>query len=185
MTCLLLKTRDKLYFDWKQSKGWITPEDIADDYDISLADIEPLDTPIGEFRESYPSGYVAGIFDALGEYRPHIFQSSEHTLEYGINIRASVRRGGVHPAFAAAFSQYCEQEGLTCNNQQGATTLDVNFLGLEPIRQFAENILEYLLIKYEYTEYVLEYLAPKFEKEEHLTKQGILRPSVWLRESHW
>jgi 5-methylcytosine-specific restriction protein A len=162
-----------LFFDQQLSPlNWHPkPEEFANEFDIDTGQIDEISIPLGVFRDDYPVEYVAGIIDALANFRPGIHRSS-YGIGYGMTPRIQVHRGGVHPAFALSVEQFCDKAGLKYNSAGGINTLNTIVNGASAIDAFAPEVGPYMIAKKEELAYLHEELVPRFLNGEHHSKQG-------------
>ncbi|WP_149031521.1 hypothetical protein [Haloquadratum walsbyi] len=163
----------ELFFDQRLTPKWHPkPKQFASKFNISTDSLDKIDIPVGTFRDNYPVEYIAGIIDALAAFRPGIHTTS-YSIGYGMTPIIRIHRGGVHPAYACAVKQFCNNTGLSSNSMGQINSLNTVIQGANAIDSFAPEVGPYMIAKKDKLAYLDKELIPRFLSGEHHSKQGL------------
>lgn len=169
LLCAVKELQDRL--KWGPKDSTPHPDEVAAEFNLNPSQIDRVNLPIGEFREDYPVEYIGGIFDGLAYFRPAIGKTG-YSIGYYMTPVIRLNRGGVHPAFATAIKQFCDESGIRCASHGNINNLQVAISGPTAIEEFAATVGPYVIAKREELAYLHEQLIPRFRSKEHLERQG-------------
>lgn len=171
-----LLARDELRHGWRPRGRYHTPPSEVEErfgVDAGRITVPPLSTE--GVRSDYNVEWIAGVFDGVCRFRPHVFRSSEHTLGYGLYPIARLHRTGVHPSFVDHFRRFCDDYNLRSSDSSDETNLLVVFNGASAVRRVLDILFPRLLVLAELAAVLTKELFPRFDDEEHHTRQGFYR----------
>lgn len=168
-----LLTRDKLRYGWQpRSPRHISPEYIANKYNLSTNRYGPMSLPAGDVRPNYGLEWIAGLFDGLCRYRLHVAQSEEYAINYVMYPVARMYRGGVHSQLAELYLRFCEDYNLSYGNLSGDNNIRIIFSGPAGIRRVLEVIFSQITVLLDPSEDLVNDILLRFDNRIHTTKMG-------------
>ncbi|MDL0123491.1 hypothetical protein [Halobacterium salinarum] len=172
-TYRLVKTIDELHYGVRMSPKSPYPklEEIAAEFSLDTTGIEPIKIPVGNFREDYPVEYIGGIVDGCAYFRLNINKAS-YGIGYNIVPQISMRRSAVHPAYASAVAEFCDEKRLRYNSAENMQALHTIINGADAIDAFAPEVGPYLIAKHDDLARMHQEFVPRFQAGEQNTKQG-------------